>query len=222
MDEVSQRGHTVAGMLRVATLIVFPPLLVAANAAVCSNTLFAVFLVYAPVVGGWLGLMSRPILDAAMDRDQTRVGFSGKGAIVGAVVAFLLVLVFTPKTVDRSTLVALFIASGLFYYTVGKLGCFFIGCCRAVESRTVQVPLPLIETTAALTLCIFSFVAATVPHSVRMDMFPLIVAGLLIQRIYSRVARGARLVRSLLQLDSLMLAILFLFAIAGMFIGASR
>jgi hypothetical protein len=201
----SWRGGRIARALRIAAMIVCPPLLVLANVAVCSNVWYCVLLAYAPIAGGWIGLISRPVLDAVRDRAQPRYEFSGKGFIVGSVTAFLMVLAFAPQRVDRSALFALFLAGAQFYYAIGKGGCMFLGCCQAVASRAIRVPLPAIEAAWALTLCVAAFVTAFEPHNVRMQAIPTIVALLLALRVYSRWARGARLAAALMQLDSLLL-----------------
>lgn len=213
-----QNGRT-ARRLRIAAVIACPPLFVLANAAVCSNVGYAIALAYAPVLGGGIGLMSRPVLDAAFGRESERYEFSGKGAIIGAAGAFLATLAFAPQNVDRSTLITLFIAAGLLYYAIGKAGCLCLGCCRAIEARALDVPLPLIECVWSLTLCVVALAAALASHAQRVRLFPAIIAALLALRVYSRVARGAHLRDSLTQVDSSLLEIILLFAIVSTFIG---
>lgn len=195
-------------MLRVVAALVVPPLVAIANNAVCSQPWYAVLLAYAPVAGGWIGLISRPIYDAMLQREQPRYEFSGKGAIAGSVAAFFAVLLFAPKHADRSTLLALFVASALFYYAVGKCGCLFLGCCRASSGRAAALPLPAIEAASAIVICTIALLAAAVTHSARMDLLEVVFAAVLALRVYSRVARGSRVGESLVKLDSICLALL--------------
>jgi hypothetical protein len=155
-------------------------------------------------VGGWIGLLSRPVLDALQDRDRPRYEFSGKGAILGSVSSFLVVFAFAPMRTDRSALVLIFIAGAMFYYAIGKCGCLFLGCCRAAESRTLRAALPLVEVAWALVLCAIALLALPVPL-VRMPLIPAIAAAALALRVYSRWARGSGLAASLMKLDSVAL-----------------
>lgn len=205
--EVSPNGHR-ARALRVAAALVVPPLIAIANNAVCSQPWYAVLLAYAPVAGGWIGLISRPVFDAVLEREGPRYEFSGKGAIAGSVAAFFAALLFAPKHADRSTLLALFVASALLYYAIGKGGCLFLGCCRASSGRAAAMPLPAIEAASAFVICTIALLAAVLTHSARMDLLAVICAAVLALRVYSRVARGARVGESLVKLDSIALALL--------------
>lgn len=207
-------GH-LARTLRIAAAIACPPALAIAYDAYCANVWYALLLAYAPMAGGAIGLMSRPVLDAAKGRGDPRYEFSGKGAIAGAVAVFLIVLAFAASHVDRSALTAIFAGSGLLYYAVGKCGCYFLGCCRAVEARAIGIPLPLVEAACAALLAIGAFASTAASPPVRVDAFATIVAALLAVRVYSRVARGAAPATALKQLDSLLLIALFAYTIAA-------
>lgn len=222
--EVPQKNGRVALMLRIAAAIACPPLLVFANLMAGANLLYAVALAYVPVAAGWIGLISRPVLDAAMGRDGPRYEFSGKGAMLASVLVFFVLLVFAPRHADRSTLTALFFASSLLFYGIGKCGCLFLGCCRALDVRAAAPPLPAIEAACAFALCAAALLGVAASHGARVYLFAAIVAGLFALRVYSRVARGARVLASLVQLDSLLLAALLACTIAAAIIpiGLSR
>lgn len=217
MLEVARNGR-LALALRIAAAVICPPLLACAYYVAHAGIWYALLLAYAPTAAGALGLMSRPVLDAALQRRAPRYEFSGKGAIAGSTAAFLLVVAFAPQHVDRTVLSALFVASGLVYYAVGKCGCYFLGCCRAVETRAVGVPLPLIETLGSLALAIVALAAAAAPFGARLTLLACVVAGMLVLRLYSRYARGATVFASLRQLDSLVLSSLLACTLVARFV----
>ena len=166
----------------------------------------AVLLAYAPIVGGWIGLASRPVLQAAAQHVEPQYEFSGKGAILGSLAAFFLALAFTPAQADRTALVALFLASSSFYYALGKVGCLFIGCCPANSERRMLLPLPAIEAGSSSAIGIAALLTLFGTTTVRLWSFLTITGAFLLLRVVSRYARGSGLRGALRQLDSIALA----------------
>lgn len=196
----------VARLIRVGALVMCPPVLAYAYDLYCANILYGIVLAYAPILFGCIGLIARPVLDAAADRANPRYEFSGKGAILGSCVSFFPALVFAPQQVDRTALVALFLASSAFYYALGKIGCLFLGCCRAIVPA--RLPLPAIEAACSLG---WSLVAlGTLPEmpAFRLLTFAAVAVGFLALRVYSRCARGSRARDALGQPDSIALGAL--------------
>lgn len=199
--------------MRVVALLLCPPLLAFAYNFYCANILYSIGLAYAPIIAGGLGLVARGALDAALDRANQRNEFSGKGAIVGASGSFLTILVFAPHNVDRTALIALFLASSAFYYAAGKAGCLFLGCCRAVVPR--RLPLPAFEMISSLVLSLAALATLHGNTTFRLLTFAAIIAGFLALRIHSRCSRGSRLRSALGQLDSIALGALAFLAAAA-------
>ncbi|MGZ3499680.1 MAG: hypothetical protein ACXVAG_12505 [Vulcanimicrobiaceae bacterium] len=195
--------------------MVCPPLLALAYDAVGAKLWCALALAYSPIAGGWIGLSSRPVFDAAADRANPRYEFSGKGAIVGASAAFLLAFLFVSPHADRTAVVALFFASSLFYYAIGKIGCFSLGCCRAAAPKTTHIPLPIIEAACSSAFSTALLVTLRGTPALRASTFAAVVVGFLALRIYSRCARGSSIRGALVQLDSLVLFVLMICVIVA-------
>lgn len=195
-----------ARLTRIAALIVAPPLLALAYDRICANALYSAALAYVPIIFGGIGLVARSTFDAVTDRANPRLEFSGKGAFVGSAASFFLLLVAAPQGADRTALVALFISSLAFYYAVGKAGCLFLGCCRAVVPG--RFPLPAIEALWSLAIGLAALATLYQTARLRLLAFAAIVACLLALRVFSRCRRGSNLRSALGQIDSLALAAL--------------
>ena len=195
-----------ARISRLAVLIAYPPLLAFAYDRYCANTLYSIALAYVPVVFGGIGLVSRPVLDAAAGRTTPRDEFSGKGLLLGSFAAFFLLLIFAPQQIDRTALVALFLSSVAFYYAVGKAGCLALGCCRAVVPR--RVPLPAIEALWSFALALVALATLYEPTTLRLSTFAAVIAAFLALRLFSRRARGTRMRSALAKPDSIALGAL--------------
>jgi hypothetical protein len=202
-----QNGR-VALIVRLAALILCPPLLAYAYGTICSNLWYGISLAYAPIAGGLIGLISRAMLDAAADRADPRYEFSGKGGIIGSSAAFFIAFAFAPKHADRIAILAIFFASSLFYYAIGKTGCLFLGCCRAMESRAARVPLPAIEAASSVALSIVAILTLLADTGLKLWSFPAIIAAFLVLRIFSRRTRGSSLRDAFAQPDSVALMVL--------------
>ncbi len=196
----------VARLTRLAALLFTPPLLAFAYVHYCENTLYGIALAYVPVLFGSIGLVARSTIDAAAGRTNPRYEFSGKGAVLGSGASFLLLLFVAPQGADRTALLALFLASITFYYGVGKLGCLFLGCCRAAVPG--RASLPTIEALWSLALSIAALATLYEAAGFRLPMFAAIVLGFLALRVFSRCARGSRLRSALGQFDSIALGAL--------------
>ena len=195
-----------ARVTRLAALLFTPPLLAFAYIHYCKQTPYGIALAYVPVLFGGIGLVARSAIDAAAGRRNPRYEFSGKGAGIGAAASFFLLLAFAPPGADRTALVALFFASSTFYYAVGKVGCLFLGCCRAALPG--RLPLPAIEAIGSLALSSAALATLYATAPARLALLAAIVAGTLALRLFSRCARGSRLRGALGELDSIALGAL--------------
>jgi hypothetical protein len=202
-----KRNSRAAPAIRITALLMCPPLLALAYACYCGALWYGMLLAYAPILGGWIGLTSRPVLDAAAQRANPRFEFSGKGFVLGSLCSFFIAFAFAPASADRTALVALFLASSLLYYALGKIGCLLLGCCRASDAPRSFMPLPMIEALWSGALAIAALLTLFGSATLRLWSFPLIAVGFLLLRIYSRNARGSRMRDALLQLDSIVLAV---------------
>lgn len=196
----------VARFLRVATLLGSPPLLAYAYSLLGASLWYGIILAYAPTIGAYVGVISRPVLDAAAGRADPRYEFSGNGLIIGATVPFLIALAFAPHNLDRTALLAPFLASVTLYYAIGKFGCLCIGCCRAIVAP--RLPLPTIEALCSLGLSAAALGTLREGVALRLLTIAAVFAAFLALRIFSRYARGDRVRDALLQPDSIALGTL--------------
>ncbi len=195
-----------ARLTRLTALIVYPPLVAFAYARYCANVPLGVALAYVPVLFGGIGLVARSAFDEATERTNRRDEFSAKGAVLGAAGSFFILLFFVPHGVDRTALVALFFASSFFYYAVGKLGCLFLGCCRAAVPG--HISLPAIEATCSLSLGLLALASLYATATARLATVAAIATCFLALRVYSRRARGSTMRSALGELDTIALGVL--------------
>ena len=196
----------VARRTRLAAILLCPPLLAFAYERYCANILWSLALAYVPLLFGSIGLIARSVLDAATERTDLRNEFSAKGALLGSAGSFFVLLLFIPHSVDRTALVAIFLASLLFYYAVGKIGCVFLGCCRAAVPW--RLPLPTIEAICSLALSLAALATLYEASVPRLFSTAAILGCSLALRLFSRCMRGSSLGNALKQFDSIALGVL--------------
>lgn len=195
-------------------LLTCAPLQAAGYIAVSHRAWYGLALCCVPIAAGWVGLLNRPVLDVIADRNPRRYELSAKGAILGATLTFALLLVLAPHGVDRTKLIAIFIACSTFFYAFGKLGCVAVGCCRATSTPSPRIPLPVIEVLGSAVVGLLAVASLSVPTTARLAVFVALALAFGALRVLSRRARGMESNHALAQPDSLAMtsvAILFAF-----------